>query len=115
MDLIQSFQEDHGVKLPTKKEVCPRCDGEGTHVNPAVDGFTANDLDERYGPDADEFLEGYFRGDYDVRCEECRGENVVDVVNEEGLDPEILQDWEAYLASYYEDLAIQASERRMGA
>jgi hypothetical protein len=43
---------------------CPRCKGSGTHVNEAVDGFSAQD---ECAQDP-EFLDNYFRGVYDVFC-----------------------------------------------
>lgn len=58
-----------------KYAVCPRCRGEGSHVNPSVDGhgITAEEMDE-LGP---EFLDDYMGGVYDVRCEQCHGDRVV--------------------------------------
>jgi len=55
--------------------VCPRCRGEGSHVNPSVDGhgITAEEMDEM-GP---EFFEDYMGGLYDVSCERCHGLRVV--------------------------------------
>lgn len=54
---------------------CPRCEGRGTHVNPAVDGngISREEMDEL----GDDFLEDYLGGVYDVACEECHGERVV--------------------------------------
>src|SRR5277367_5213950 len=65
--------EETEHSLPAKFEVCPRCGGEGSHTNPSIDGngLTRQDFDE--DPD---FEEAYFRGDYDVRCEECKGTRV---------------------------------------
>lgn len=62
--------------LPAKFEVCSRCSGSGSHVNPSIDGngLTRKDFDQ--DPD---FEESYFRGDYDVRCETCKGARVVPV------------------------------------
>jgi len=59
----------------TRFAVCPRCEGRGSHVNPAVDGngITADEMDE-LGPD---FREDYLSGVYDVRCDECKGDRVV--------------------------------------
>lgn len=55
--------------------VCPTCQGQGTHVNAAIDsqGLTAEDF-EYAGP---EFAEDYFSGVYDVTCAECGGRRVV--------------------------------------
>lgn len=95
------------VMLPAKRIVCPRCDGTGTHVNPNIDGHGISPDEFNQDPD---FKEAYFRGDYDVTCEECHGRNVVEVVDWEALTPKMqerLQRYEdaesqAYWESYYE-------------
>lgn len=61
-------------ELPAKMKVCSRCEGRGTHVNPAIDGHGLTREDFDADPD---FEEGYFSGRYDIRCEECDGRNVV--------------------------------------
>lgn len=79
-----------------KYEVCTRCEGTGKHVNPSIDGngITASEFAE-WDPDE---REGYFAGNYDVRCEDCKG-----------LRVELVPDWEALtktnpeLAQAYED------------
>ena len=48
------------IELPVKMAVCPRCDGKGTHVNPAIDGHGISPEEFRDDP---EFGEAYFRGD----------------------------------------------------
>jgi hypothetical protein len=113
MDLIAEFEDSYQVKLPKHKIVCPRY---GRHVNPAIDGFSMSELDERYGPDVPEFLDDYFAGAYDVRCEECQGENVIDEVDEDAFsDPQLLEEWHEWQASAAESAAIMAAEMRMGA
>ena len=112
---LKSFEEYVGVELPKKKIVCPTCGGEGKHVNPSIDahGLSREDFDE--DPD---FARDYMSGVYDVPCYECRGNNVVDVLDEEALkhfDPELFKEWREWLDSAYETEAIYASERRMGA
>jgi hypothetical protein len=62
--------------LPAKFEVCSRCSGTGSHVNPSIDGNGLSREDFDQDPD---FEEAYFRGDYDVRCETCKGARVVPV------------------------------------
>lgn len=101
------------ITLPTRKEVCPRCEGTGTHVNPNIDGdgITASEWAEW----DDDDRESYMRGDYDVTCEECFGHNVIDVVDESRLDPETLRLWRAWEDSEAADRATQLAERRMGA
>jgi hypothetical protein len=104
------------VELPAKWDVCSRCDGEGKHVNPSIDshGISREEFDE--DPD---FEEAYFRGDYDVRCEECKGRTTVLVVDEQACKA---QGFEVELEAYFKHLremdAVEremAAERRMGA
>ena len=70
LDELKNFFGKH------KFEVCPRCNGEGKHVNPAIDshGLSREDFDA--DPD---FEEDYFSGVYDVECYECKGLRVVKV------------------------------------
>lgn len=62
------------VNLPGKYQVCSRCDGEGSIVNPSVDGNGISA--EQFAEDPD-FKEAYFAGAYDIRCPECNGQRVV--------------------------------------
>ena len=66
------------LAVPYTLEVCQRCDGEGRHVNPAIDGNGLTQEDFDADPD---FREAYFEGRYDVVCEECGGRNVVPEVD----------------------------------
>lgn len=79
-------------RIPAKYEICERCDGEGKHTNPAIDGrgLSREDFDEL----GEEFEEDYFAGRYDIRCEECKGERVVLVPDRERADPESLKKWD---------------------
>lgn len=70
------------VAFPVKKEVCYRCRGKGVHVNPAIDGHGISP--EEFADDPD-FAESYFRGDYDVSCERCNGDRVIDTVDRRRL------------------------------
>lgn len=104
------------VELPAKYEVCGRCDGEGKHVNPSVDGNGLSREDFDQDPD---FREAYFSGVYDVQCEECSGRTTVLVVDADACKAQGLQ---KELKAYYRDQreiremdAISAAERRMGA
>lgn len=73
------FEED----FPAKMEVCGRCDGHGTHMNESMGsyGYSAEEFDRDFDDDE---KEEYFKrgGIYDVTCTECKGRNVVPVVNE---------------------------------
>jgi len=104
------------IALPARYEVCETCEGRGQHVNRAIDGngLSREDFDE--DPD---FEEAYFRGDYDVACEECKGRTTVLVVDEAACKAQGLQaDLEAYYEMRREEASHQAecaAERRMGA
>lgn len=67
------------VILPAKRIACPRCEGSGRHVNPAIDGQGLSSED--FAEDTD-FAESYFSGAYDVRCETCEGEKIIDDIDE---------------------------------
>jgi hypothetical protein len=73
------------LTLPSRRVVCPRCDGEGKHVNPAVDGDGISAEEFEADPD---FEENYMNGVYDVKCEKCKGNKVIDEVDFEKCSPE---------------------------
>jgi hypothetical protein len=112
-------EEDEEIEheLPAKRAVCPGCDGEGRHVNPAIDGhgITAGEWDRDWD---DEEREGYFNGRYDVVCHTCKGLRVVTVVDEERAESECPELLRLYWDIQEERAAYErlcASERRMGA
>ncbi len=114
-ETLDEETRDITVELPAKYEVCERCRGEGKHDHPAFsNGFSREDFDE--DPD---FEEGYFRGDYDVICEECKGRTTVLVVDEEACKAQGLEkELEAYWQKRRDDRAYERerdAERRMGA
>lgn len=106
------------VRVPARARVCPRCDGTGTHVNPAVDGHGIS-MDEWYGPEwDDDSREAYMAGRYDVTCEECGGANVVlvpDVARCTYGQKRALVLERQRQRHVAESRAEQAAERRMGA
>lgn len=105
------FEDDDGVEhvvnLPTLFEVCSGCQGKGTHVNRSIDGngLTRDDFEE--DPD---FEEAYFRGDYDVQCEDCSGLRVEVVIDEPRCqkDPTLKR----ALEIFYKRLQDRASDLR---
>ena len=74
-DIKLDFDEVE-VTLPGKYEVCPKCEGRGSIVNPSVDGNGISP--EQFAEDPD-FEEAYFAGVYDIKCPECHGQRVVAV------------------------------------
>ena len=105
--------DDQEHEIPTKFEICGRCSGSGTHVNPAIDGngLSQEDFDEA-GP---EFYDDYMGGVYDVRCHECKGNRVVPVPDFARLDDEEKKAWADQVREEAETRAIEEAERRVGA
>jgi len=106
------------VALPTKYEVCGRCEGKGTHVNPNIDGHGISQ-EEWDGPNWDqEEQEAYMSGRYDVSCYECHGTRVVKVVDWDYLEQSDPKLSAAYIAHLDDDAEYErtcAMERAMGA
>ncbi len=99
-------------EIPSKFEVCGGCDGRGTHVNRAIDGNGLSREDFDQDPD---FEESYFRGDYDVCCEDCRGKRVMLVADWSKMDAETKKLYDEHLQDERQYRAEVAAERRMGA
>jgi hypothetical protein len=76
-------------ELPSKFEVCGRCSGHGTHLNPSI-GEHAYSAEEFAMEFDDEEAAEYFKrgGMYDVTCEDCGGQRVTEVVDESALTDE---------------------------
>lgn len=91
LDVLTEDKHWLTLKVDSKRIVCATCDGDGTHVNRAVDGngITADEWNEICHDDPD-FPQAYMSGLYDVRCETCHGEKVMDVPDLEAL-PEWMQ------------------------
>ena len=96
------------------KEVCPCCDGKGKtwhgwHSDDAC-SFTSSEWDE-LGQDGQD---GYMSGRYDQTCPECEGQNVIDVIDPNGTDPAVFNQWCEWVDDAYESDAIERQERAMG-
>lgn len=113
------FDTEQGleVRLPSKRDMCPTCEGEGTTVFGRMRGdaavFTQEDFEE--DPDLAENLEN---GVYDKECPHCKGTRVVDTVDEERLEkenPELFKQWRYHVESLEEMKRIEDMERRSGA
>jgi len=111
---IELYFEEDGedcsaeFEVPITFEVCPVCEGTGSHVNPSIDSHGLSGEDFAEDPD---FAESYFRGDYDVPCNLCNGANVIPVCQDEQVRKYIDEHSEALA----EMRAEYAAERRMGA
>lgn len=102
-------------ELPAVMEVCDRCDGHGTHLNPNIGqhAYTPEEFAEAF--DDDESRQAYFTrgGMYDVTCEECGGRNVVPVVDRDRADKKILALYDEKMKDDAEYEAMARSEARM--
>lgn len=99
--------------IPAVYDVCSRCEGTGSHVNPSIDGHGIPGDDECWHDD--DFRSMYFGGGYDVTCEECDGLRVVLVADEDLATPEQLDHYRAHLQDEWECDEIARMERAMGA
>jgi hypothetical protein len=110
---LMEAMQDEGFTVPTTKVVCPCCDGEGSYVNPSIDGngLSRDDIDEMGG---DEFLADYVSGMYDVTCAECDGRNVVDDIDRDRATPEAIEFWDEWLQDEADYRALCAAEIRAG-
>lgn len=97
------------VALPTRWEVCGRCDGAGAVALPGQ-SFTSEEMWEM----GEEFLEDYLSGRYDEPCPSCGGRTTVAVVDEARLAPDVLASWERQEDERWQMRAEREAERRMG-
>lgn len=101
--------EYDGLTIPSKYEVCWRCEGSGVH-DAWEGGMTGDEMAEQ-GP---EFYEDYMSGVYDVRCTVCKGQRVIGVPDRARISPETLQWIDEAEQSEREYQAMVDQERRMG-
>lgn len=86
--------EERELEVPARWEICSRCDGEGHHSDPAIDG---NGITQSEWAEWDEEdRHNYMSGAYDVCCKECSGSGkqlVVDAVAFKEKSPEDFRRW----------------------
>ena len=108
-------------ELPCKNEVCPKCEGHGTHLTPSIGNYAYSQEEFYEAFPEEEDRENYFRrgGIYDVTCERCGGKNVIQVVDESRCtteeQKEHLKKYKAHMKSEREYEAECRAERRMEA
>ena len=105
------YIDDEEIQLPTKRVICPVCDGKGTHVNPSIDSHGISPDEFAEDPD---FAEEYFSGRYDVVCNYCNGNKVVEEPDFKALTPEQHKAWNDERDAEAADRACAEAERRMG-
>lgn len=111
--------EEVTADLPSRKIVCPACKGEGFLLHPSMRGhvYTAEEFAEAF---SEEEAAEYTRrgGRYDVPCERCCGNNVVDEVDDECLTAEQREHYDSWCNAQREDAEYEAmcrAERLRGA
>jgi hypothetical protein len=110
--ITPKFKLHYEAKLPGKREVCGRCNGDGKICNPNIGPLTEGDMDLM---DVGEFYLNLKQGVYDVRCPECSGNKVVDVLDWDALSPKMQKAVERAVDEQRRDDAEAAAERRWGA
>lgn len=114
-EYIEFFDTRDGNELriyELKWEVCDRCNGEGSHTHPDIDGHGISPQEFYDDP---KFERDYFAGVYDVPCYQCKGKRVMKVVDRGITDTILLKQYDDYLVEeckYQEEID---AERRMGA
>lgn len=99
--------------FPSTNEVCDRCEGFGTHLTPSIGehAYSMEEFNESF--DDEEDREAYFQrgGKYDVQCEVCHGNKVVETVDESKLSDEQKAVYEQYLDSEEQGARWDAEDR----
>jgi RecJ-like exonuclease len=119
-----TYVDDEGeeieASLPSCKEVCPRCEGTGFHLTESIGSYAYSQEEFEEAFDDEESRSEYFRrgGRFDVVCTECKGKNVIDVVDEEACitteQKAILCKYDDYLNRQAQYRAEEEAERRAG-
>lgn len=110
---IEIYDEDgEELYLPSKRELCYTCNGEGKVGYPAfANGITAS---ERARDWDDEDFESYLNGAYDIECPDCKGRKWVLVPNLDRCTKAEREAWEAHCQEQSDYDAMVESERRFG-
>jgi hypothetical protein len=105
-------ESDMEIALPTMNEICHRCDGEGVHTNPSIDGNGISTDDEIWQDE--DFRDDYMTGAYDILCEICGGNKVIKVVDRDRCDPAKLAQFDREQEEIWAMDAMDAAERAAG-
>jgi len=102
--------DDVEIEIPSKWDVCPVCDGKGTHVNPSIDagGLSRDSMDDP------EFMDDYMSGAYDQTCNYCQGRTTVRVPDEDAMSDADRKLWYDHLRDEAAYEAECQAEIRMG-
>jgi hypothetical protein len=106
--------EEISHTLPAVNEVCDRCEGFGTHLNPNIGqhAYSPEEFNEAF--DDEESREAYFTrgGMYDVQCEECHGNKVILIVDESNLSPAQKEIYQQHSSRMDRRAEEEAADRR---
>lgn len=108
---VETDDGEEVFECPAVYAVCSKCQGKGSHVNPAVDG---------HGISADEFAEDpsfeeeYFNGTYDITCQKCNGERVTLIPDENSTDKIALKNYKKWEKEQAQFIRERAHEIYMG-
>lgn len=102
-------ENDEPLKWPAVWEICSRCHGEGTHVNPSIDGNGIAAEEFAQWDEADQRM--YLEGGYDVTCHECNGEGKVLEIDEDKLTAGEMNQLDDLRREQWEADAADRSER----
>lgn len=95
--------------LPSRWEICGRCNGNGVHDHPAFsNGISSEDFAED-----EDFRHDYMSGRYDVPCTECAGTGKTLVPDEQRADPVVLELYHTQQREEAQDRRADAYTRRM--
>jgi len=113
---INELEVDGDIKefviVSCRFDVCPTCEGKGTHVNPNIDaqGITAEEWDRDWSR---EEQVDYISGVFDVSCYKCKGIRVVPVPSNYNC-PDILKAIEEREETKLYSIREEINEREMG-
>jgi hypothetical protein len=83
--------EPYSIEVRAVWQICGRCEGDGHHSNPAIDG---NGITQSEWAEMDEeFREGYLSGQYDIRCEVCGGSGKLLCVDDDAFAKEFPKEY----------------------
>ena len=107
-DFVGPPEWDPGTEVVTVEAewvICDLCLGQGSYVNPSIDGcgLTPNDFEEDL-----EFEQAYFNGIYDIPCHQCGGSGKM-------LQPVDADEWRLWQHEREWQAAEDAAERRLAA
>jgi hypothetical protein len=106
---IRVGDELQEISVPTRWEICERCEGNGKHDPESFsNGFTESEFYDLF--DDEEEREAYFNGRYDVPCRECAKSGKVRVPNLDSFTDEQREGYERALeerAAYERECAAE--------